>query len=123
MKTRSFILGILLLIPFLEATPQTNKATKNPVSEIIINKLSSDITLTDAQKDSINVLFNRTQIKARTADVKDSVFAKEIKISRQIVMDSILTPEQKQIIKSKNNERQQAFIEKVNADYNRQSKK
>lgn len=104
-------------MPLISVTPQSNNTVAKSLSGIVIKKLSVDITLSESQKDSIAALFNRAQVKANSIDVKDSVFSKEIKLSRQLVMDSILTPEQLQIIKIKNEERKQAFIRKSKLNY------
>lgn len=103
-KNLLFRLTVLLILVFgsQSASPQAKTKPLTSFSAQIITKWSNSVRLTEEQKtkisaklDSVGNKFNKSII-----DQRDSSFTNGINRFRQIVLDSILTAEQKQTLKN-----------------------
>jgi hypothetical protein len=110
-KSLMLAFATLLLSTSLFAGNPENLATK------IVAKLSKDIVLTDSQKVVIQTKAKELALKRQNADaLSDKTEKTELKRqasqSYKAIVDSLLTNEQRQQLKVKQNERRDAMIKK-----------
>jgi hypothetical protein len=119
MKKFNLILAVVAVLMFTNLTFGANpKKNANQIATVMIEKMSADIVLTDSQKVAIKATALELATKVQNANSKsDKTERKTLKKQAfqtfNAVLDSTLTSDQKNLLKTKANERHTNSINQV----------
>jgi len=119
MKTPKLIMAIAAMFFLTNLSFGVNpKKNANQIATVMVQKMSADIVLTDSQKIAIKAKAIEFATKVQNANSKSDKTEKGTlkKQSFQAfrgVLDSLLTNEQKALLKTKSNERHATIINQV----------